>query len=216
MAMVQYKMVRAWMGACILAGALSAVAEEAGKPAASPSAKGVTAASVKTQAAAPAKAKPAKAKPAVAGSGRMKVEVPKSAASAPDARGASKAWQKSHAKGLTEDQKKAFRDRKEGMETLISVIKAKRKALHEAKPEDRAALARELHSLILEKDEGATAAARVDASAPKDAKPVKAAGADARAEAAARAEALAQRREEYRKLQAERKKLWKTKGDDGD
>jgi hypothetical protein len=87
-------------------------------------------------------------------SGRMQVEEPKAAAPMSPAR-ESKAWQKSHSRGLTDAQKKAFRERKENMEGMIAVIKEKRKALRDAKPEERAALARELHSLILEKDPAA-------------------------------------------------------------
>ena len=96
---------------------------------------------------------PAKsAKPASA-SGRMQVEEPKVSVPTTSAR-ESKAWQKSHARGLTEEQKQAFRDRKIKMESLIAVIKEKRKAMAVAKPEERAAIARELHTLMLEKDPG--------------------------------------------------------------
>jgi hypothetical protein len=103
--------------------------------------------------------------------GGMQVEEPdassfrKTAAPASAAR-ESKAWQKSHARGgLTEAQKQAFRERKEKMEGWIAVIKEKRKALAAAKPEERAAIARELHTLMLEKDPGNAAgvAARVSA-----------------------------------------------------
>ena len=213
---VQFKLVRAWMGACILAGALSAIADDAAKPAFRPSSKGVT---IKTSAGTtikPAYGKPATAK-AAQGSGRMQVEEPKASAPISDAR-ASKAWQKTHAKGLTEEQKQAFKDRKEGMETLIAVIKAKRKALHDAKPEERAAITRELHSLILEKDEGGavTAAARVEASAAvgNDAKAPKASPVpDA---AAAKAEERTMRREEYRRQQLEKMKQWKSKSKEED
>ena len=96
--------------------------------------------------------------PAAPGPGRMQVEEPKPAAPVATAR-ESKAWQKNHARGLTEAQKQAFRDRKEKMETMIAVIKEKRKAMAAAKPEERAAIARELHSLILEKDPAVTAEA---------------------------------------------------------
>jgi hypothetical protein len=134
----------------------------------------------------PAVAAKAKAKPAVApgkvsknagesknasarpGSGRMQVEEPKAAVSIGTAK-ESRNWQKNHARGLTEVQKQAFRERKEKMEGMIAVIKEKRKALRDAKPEERAVLARELHSLILEKDpdaanSGATAAASTAAT----------------------------------------------------
>ncbi|GEM_PF-5178870 len=114
---------------------------------------------------------------AAPGPGRMQVEEPKSSAPMGSAK-ESKAWQKNHARGLTEDQKKAFRERKEKMEAMITVIKEKRKAMRDAKPEERAALARELHSLILEKDPaagtgttGVTAAARVAPEKPAVAAP---------------------------------------------
>lgn len=99
-------------------------------------------------------------------SGRMQVEEPKAAAPMSPAR-ESKAWQKSHSRGLTDAQKKAFRERKENMEGMISVIKEKRKALRDAKPEERAALARELHSLILEKDPAAVPSASTASSSAR-------------------------------------------------
>lgn len=92
--------------------------------------------------------------PVAPGPGRMQVEEPKTAAPLSSAR-ESKAWQKNHARGgLTDAQKQAFRDRKEKMEGMIAVIKEKRKAMAAAKPEERAVIARELHSLMLEKESG--------------------------------------------------------------
>ena len=91
--------------------------------------------------------------PVAPGPGRMQVEEPKTAAPVASAR-ESKAWQKNHARGLTDAQKQAFRDRKEKMESMIAIIKEKRKAMASAKPEERAAIARELHTLILDKDPG--------------------------------------------------------------
>jgi hypothetical protein len=189
------------LGIILLAGALVASADESGKAAAKANARGA------------GKGVTAKSSPIAPGPGRMQVEEPKADAAAPDAK-ASKTWQKTHAKGgLTEAQKQAFRDRKEKMEGMIAVIKAKRKALHDAKPEERAALARELHSLILERDSdpaGATAAARVETQ--KDAKPA-ASPADARK---AEAEAQAKQREEYRKQQLEKfRQQLKASGEDG-
>lgn len=81
------------------------------------------------------------------GSGRMQVEEPKSAAPMSPGR-ESKAWQKNHSRGLTDAQKKAFRERKENMEGMIAVIKEKRKALRDAKPEERAALALDRKSVV--------------------------------------------------------------------
>lgn len=123
----------------------------------------------------PAKKAPVPKAPVAAkspASGRMQVVEPKADAPMSPAR-ESKAWQKSHSRGLTDAQKKAFRERKESMEGMIAVIKEKRKALRDAKPEERAALARELHSLIMEKEPAAAPAAasttaRVAPAAPEN------------------------------------------------
>ncbi|MDB5106898.1 MAG: hypothetical protein JWP91_4587 [Fibrobacteres bacterium] len=154
---------------------------------------------------------------AAPGPGRMQVEEPKASAPMGSAR-ESKAWQKNHARGLTDAQKQAFRERKEKMEGMIAVIKEKRKALRDAKPEERAALARELHSLILEKDPGAetavTAAARVSAdkqaaveakAVDKDAEKMKEA-AEIRAKQIEAYQAQLKRQEELRKQQLEKLK----------
>jgi hypothetical protein len=182
--------------------------------------------SSKPKTAAAAKAVPKSAKPAdkkatgksdagkvQADPGRMQVEEPDASSfrKTPAPAGAareSKAWQKSHARGgLTEAQKQAFRERKEKMEGWITVIKEKRKALAAAKPEERAAIARELHTLMLEKDPGNApvgVAARVsadNASAPGDKpdgpNPVKKDDAQKQSEA---------RKEDLRKGQSERYK----------
>lgn len=205
------------LGVLLLAGTLPLLADEAGKAAA----KGYAHAASKPTAAASASAKAAPgkgsaaARPAEAmpGSGRMQVEEP--ATSDQPGANASKAWQKSHPKGLTDAQKTAFRERKEKMEGMIALIKAKRQALRDAKPEERAAIARELHVLILEKDgeTGAvtTAAARVEDKSAAESE----VGSRKQAEAQAASDAQAQRREELRELQAERRKARKSK-DDGD
>ena len=200
MATVLFKTLSVWL----LAGVVAVCADDAAKP---------VRAAVKAQGkavtikAAPSKAAPGAVKTAA---GKMQVEEPKTSAPLNDAR-ESKAWQKTHAKGLTEEQKTAFRDRKVNMEAMITVIKAKRKALQNAKPEDRAALARELHSLILEKDgEGSasvTAAARVEGQT-KEEKPALAAKPGESAESQ-----RAQRREEYRK-QMEKLRQWNSGQDE--
>jgi hypothetical protein len=56
------------------------------------------------------------------------------------------------ARGLTAEQKLAFRVRKEKMQSMIALINEKRRAMEAAKPNERAALARELHSMILERE----------------------------------------------------------------
>jgi hypothetical protein len=175
----------------------------------------VAAGSAKAKPAQTAK-KPAKAATGVAkaapGPGRMQVEEPKASAPMTSAR-ESKAWQKNHARaGLTDAQKQAFRERKQKMEGMIAVIKEKRKALSNAKPEERAALARELHSLILEKDPAAqsgstTATARVadKSQAPSVQTP---APQTASQEAAKKIEAAeARRQQRIEAYQAQQKKL---------
>jgi hypothetical protein len=165
------------------------------------------------------KNKPSSVK-AAPGPGRMQVDEPKTAAPMGTAR-ESKAWQKKNAaRGLTDNQKQAFRERKEKMEGMISVIKEKRMAMKDAKPEDRAALARELHSLILEKDGGAsvTAAARVGKEGALDAKvreaeiekkkaaEIQLKQDEARQQALERKEELRKQQEEMRKQQMEKLK----------
>lgn len=139
------------LGVSLAAGLLPVFAAGAGKG------------PIKAQPAAASEA-PAVSRAETTSSDRMQVEEPEPGATGTDV---SKAWQKNHAKGLTDAQKAAFRERKEKMEGLIAVIKAKRQAMHDANPEERAVLARELHSLILDKaddpamTEGATPA-RID------------------------------------------------------
>lgn len=202
------------LGAFLLAGALPLIADDAGRAAA----KAYAHASSKSAAAKPPVPKDAPSvRPAetAPGPGRMQVEEPSDVAD-PEAN-ASKAWQKSHPKGLTDAQKAAFRERKDNMEGMIALIKAKRQALREAKPEERAAIARELHVLILEKDgkdgdAGITAAARVDDKAGAEAE----VGTRKQAEPKASAEAQAQRREELRERQSERRKARKARADSDD
>jgi hypothetical protein len=204
------------LGAFLLAGALPLLADDAGKAAAKAYAH------TASKRAAAATAKPALPKAAASarqaenapGPGRMQVEEPSEIAG-PGAN-ASRAWQKSHPKGLTDAQRSAFRERKEKMEGMIALIKAKRQALREAKPEERAALARELHILILEKDgkDGetpavatATAAARLDAKAAPET--------EAGTETQLSAEAQAQRQEELREREkSERRKARKAKAEE--
>jgi hypothetical protein len=204
------------LGVSLLAGALPLRADEAGKAAA----KGYAHAAAKPASASPrspaAKENGAAARPseALPGAGRMQVEEP--AAAAQPGANESKAWQKSHPKGLTDAQKTAFRERKEKMEGMIALIKAKRQALRDAKPEERAAIARELHVLILEKDgEPATvttAAARVEDKSASESE----VGTRKQTEAQAASDAQAQRREELRERQSERErhKAWKSKDEE--
>jgi hypothetical protein len=127
-----------------------------------------------------------KAKPAA---GQMQVEEPSLAAvPAPERDAKISKAQRNRARGLTAEQKQAFRERKEKMQEMITLITEKRRALQAAKPEERAALARELHSLILEKDPDAgvsTATASTARVLPPDGKTLNAA-ASVNAEAAAK------------------------------
>jgi hypothetical protein len=158
--------------------------------------------------------------PIAPGPGRMQVEEPKAAAPVASAR-ESKAWQKNHARGLTEAQKQAFRDRRDKMESMIAVIKAKRKAMASAKPEERAAIARELHNLMLEKDpaqaNSASATARVaepardEASSSEDSKKSEA-GEARRKQAERRLRQEQERNDELRKIQSEKLKAIENPG----
>jgi len=198
------------IGAFLFAGAFPALADDAGRAAA----KGYAHLGAKS---ATAKAAPARLQDSMPGPGRMQVEEPASAARDTNAQ-TSKAWRKSHAKGLTDAQKAAFRERKEKMEGMVSLIKAKRKALQDAKPEERAALARELHSLILEKDPDPSAVAAATAARVEDNKtnvPATEAEPDKSPENAKTSESRAQRREEIRARQMEKVKRSRAK-DDGD
>jgi hypothetical protein len=198
------------LGVCLFAGASPLLADEAGKAAAKAYAHASSKSAAAISATSPAAKEiaAARAQEAAPGPGRMQVEEPSEAA-VPGAN-TSKAWQNSHRKGLTDTQKAAFRERKEKMEGMIALIKAKREALRDAKPEERAAIARELHILILEKEGSpatVTAAARLEDKAASEAE----VGARKSAESQVAAEAQAQRREEVRERQAERRKERKAK-----
>jgi len=194
------------LGIILFAVSSSAFADDAGRAAA----KGFAHDIAKPAAARDASVRSQNASP---GPGRMQVEEPASATANPDQRD-SKAWQKSHAKGLTEAQKAAFRERKDKMEGMITLIKAKRKALQEAKPQERAALARELHSLILEKDSDPSEVASA-ASVRTDDGSSAVTGETQKSSANQKAEDQSKRREELRERQLERLKKAKAK-DDGD
>ena len=198
----------------LLAASSSAFADEAGRAAA----KGLAHDIAKPAAAKDASSRSQNPAP---GPGRMQVEEPASTTANPDQRD-SKAWQKSHAKGLTEEQKAAFRERKDKMEGMIALIKAKRKALQEAKPEERAALARELHSLILEKDSdpsevASAASVRTDdngASTTSSSSTTSQADAQKSSANQKSSETQVQRREEIRERQLERMRKAKAKDSD--
>jgi hypothetical protein len=232
MATVRMILAGAGLMACGFAFAENAASVDADPPAKTATAKAKPATTAKKQAKAadfsgePHSVKASKAASEAkkastrAGSGRMQVEEPNAAVSMGTAK-ESRNWQKTHARGLTEVQKQAFRERKEKMEGLIAVIKEKRKALRDAKPEERAVLARELHSLILEKDlekdleknpdpaSAAASTARVGAEAKASDHPTRpSAQADAvkpNADAAKKTEAAEQRRQRIERYQSQKK-----------
>lgn len=66
--------------------------------------------------------------------------------------------------GLTDDQREALKARQERMDDMVALIRQKRRAIKEARPQDREALAQELHNLILEKSQGGQRTAERDES----------------------------------------------------
>lgn len=116
--------------------------------------------------------------PAVAGPGPMQVEEPETEAIQPpiqpdkDGEG----WKSRKNATLTAAQQAALETRQETMKDMMALIQQKRLAIREARPEDRQALAQELHALILEQSQGADrsrsrAAARKNAKSPGEGGP---------------------------------------------
>lgn len=90
---------------------------------------------------------------ALAGPGPMQVEEPGRGASHPpiEPEKDGESWKDKKSARLTPDQKAALKNRQQTMKDMMLLIQQKRRALREARPEDRRALAQELHNLILEK-----------------------------------------------------------------
>lgn len=90
---------------------------------------------------------------ALAGPGPMQVEEPGLGESNPpiEPEKDQAAWKERKNASLTPDQKAALKNRQQTMKDMMLLIQQKRRALRDARPEDRQALARELHNLILEK-----------------------------------------------------------------
>lgn len=85
------------------------------------------------------------------GPGAMQVEEPAVSAPPINPESESLSWQaRGKSKDLTDAQKAARKERQDRMKEMVALIKAKRKALNEAEPGEKAELARELHNLILE------------------------------------------------------------------
>jgi hypothetical protein len=95
--------------------------------------------------------------PVAAGPGPMQVEEPVSKAAQPpiqpekDQAG----WKAGKSASLTASQKAALKARQETMKDMVALIQQKRRAIKEARPEERQALALELHNLILEQTQAA-------------------------------------------------------------
>jgi len=147
-----------------------------------------------------------KAKPSA---GQMQVEEPSVGASAnPPILHSAKISkeQRAPARGLSADQKQAFHDRKEKMQRMITLITEKRRALQAAKPEERAALALELHRMILDRDpDGLTVTGQARVSGPDKssaANPVVSASAELQSPGAKQEELIKQQQEKLKeKLQ---------------
>lgn len=95
------------------------------------------------------------ASPAVAGPGPMQVEEPELKGPKPPIQPEKDqaSWKDKRSASLTPTQKAAHQARQETMKDMVALIKQKRRALKDARPEDREALALELHNLILEKSQ---------------------------------------------------------------
>lgn len=95
--------------------------------------------------------------PSAAGPGPMQVEEPATQAGKPpiqpdqDREG----WKSRKNATLTASQKAALQARQETMKDMMALVQQKRRAIREARPEDRQALAQELQKLILEQAQDA-------------------------------------------------------------
>lgn len=93
----------------------------------------------------------------LAGPVPMQVEEPKTVGAQPpiqpekDQAG----WKSRKNASLTASQKAALKARQDTMKDMMAMIQQKRRAIREAHPEQRQALAQELHELILEQTQGA-------------------------------------------------------------
>jgi hypothetical protein len=97
-----------------------------------------------------------KAAPAAAPGGAMQVEEPASGEVPPiNPERESLSWQGKLANhGLTQQQRNAMRERQERMKELIAALKEKREAMQGATEDEKAELARQLRSFMLDKEEG--------------------------------------------------------------
>lgn len=111
----------------------------------------------------------------MAGPGPMQVEEPDAQAAQPpiqpdqDREG----WKSRKNATLTASQQAALKSRQQTMKDMMALIQQKRLAIRDARPEDRQALAQELHHLILEQAQGAErtqgrTASRPDAKSEED------------------------------------------------
>lgn len=92
---------------------------------------------------------------ASAAPGSMRVEEPSANAARPpiEPEKDKQAWKSKRGANLTDEQKAALKARQETMKDMMLLIQQKRRAIRAARPEEREALALELHNLILESSE---------------------------------------------------------------
>ena len=92
---------------------------------------------------------------AVAAPGSMRVEEPSANAARPpiEPERDKQAWKSKRGASLTDEQKASLKARQETMKDMMLLIQQKRRAIRAARPEEREALALELHNLILERSE---------------------------------------------------------------
>lgn len=88
-----------------------------------------------------------------AGPGPMQVEEPSVGGGRPPIQPEKdqESWTARKNASLTPAQQAALKARQETMKDMMALIQQKRRALRDARPEDREALAQELHNLIIEK-----------------------------------------------------------------
>jgi hypothetical protein len=91
----------------------------------------------------------------MAAPGSMRVEEPSANAARPpiEPERDKQAWKSKRGASLTDEQKASLKARQETMKDMMLLIQQKRRAIRAARPEEREALALELHNLILERSE---------------------------------------------------------------
>jgi len=95
--------------------------------------------------------------PSEASPGPMQVEEPAAQAAQPPIQPDQEmeGWMTSRNATLSASQQAALKARQDTMKDMMALIQQKRRAIREARPEDRQALAQELHQIILDQAQGA-------------------------------------------------------------